>query len=328
MRVSILYNDVSTASSQDDLDVLAQVNFVSEALRKLGHATSSIPVTLDLQTAANSIKRTNPDLVFNLVESISGVEKFIHFAPTLLEHLKIPYTGGSAHALYLTTNKLFAKEVMHSANLPTPSWLTRDSIASGQFNLNPPCIIKPVCDDASVGIDENSIVYNIQQLEETLKNRSARFGECFAEAYIPGREFNLSILANSGSPEVLPAAEIRFLDFPESKPRIVGYQAKWDENSFEYKNTIRSFQFTANDQPLLKRLSEMALRCWEVFKLRGYARVDFRVDSQNNIWILEINANPCISPDSGFVAATRQAALTFEQVVARILADPNNIQSI
>lgn len=255
------------------------------------------------------------------------MEKFIHFAPTLLEHLNIPYTGGSAHTLYLTTNKLLTKELMRSTNLPTPPWLTQDNITSGQFNLKPPCIIKPVCDDASIGIDENSIVNNIQQLEKNLKNRSARFGECFAEAYIPGREFNLSILANSGAPEVLPAAEIRFVDFPESKPKIVGYQAKWDENSFEYKNTIRSFQFDSNDQPLLKQLTEMALRCWEVFKLHGYARVDFRVDAQNNIWILEINSNPCISPDSGFIAATRQAALTFEQVVVRILADPNNIQS-
>jgi len=228
--------------------------------------------------------------------------------------------------LYITTNKVFAKELMHSANLPTPPWLTQEDIASCQFEIKLPCIIKPVCDDASIGIDENSIVYNFQQLRETLKNRSARFGECFAEAFIPGREFNLSILANSDGPEVLPAAEIRFVDFPESKPRIVGYQAKWDENSFEYQNTVRSFEFDIRDQVLLDRLSELALRCWNVFKLRGYARVDFRVDAQNNIWILEINVNPCISPDSGFIAATRQANLTFEQVVARILADSMNIK--
>ncbi len=326
MRVSILYNDVSTASSQDDLDVLDQVNFISESLRKLGHTVNSIPVTLDLQTASESIKRLNPEIVFNLVESINSIEKFIHFAPTLLEHLMIPYTGGSAHALYITTNKVFAKELMHSANLPTPPWLTQENLASGQFEIKPPYIIKPVCDDASIGIDENSIVYDFGKLEETLKNRSAEFGDCFAEAYIPGREFNLSILANSDGPEVLPAAEIRFVDFPESKPQIVGYQAKWDESSFEYQNTVRSFEFDETDQILLNHLSELALRCWNVFKLRGYARVDFRVDEQNNIWILEINVNPCISPDSGFVAATRQANLTFEQVVARILANSINIQ--
>ncbi len=327
MKVSILYNDVSNASSQDDLDVLAQVDIVSEALRKLGYTASTIPLSLNLQAALDSLKQSNPDIVFNLVESIGGIEKFIHFAPIILEHLKIPYTGGSAHALYITTNKLLTKELMDSANLPTPPWLTQDKIASGQFNLNPPCIIKPVCDDASVGIDENSIVYDIRQLPESLKNRSAQFGECFAEAYIPGREFNLSILANSDGPELMPIAEIRFVDFPERKPRIVGYQAKWDENSFEYKNTVRSFQFATNDRPLLKRLSETALRCWKVFKLRGYARVDFRVDSENKIWILEINSNPCISPDSGFVAATRQADLKFEQVIARILADSLNISS-
>lgn len=321
MRVSVLYNDVSNSSSQDDLDVLAQVNFVSEALQQLGHTVNSIPITLDLQKAADSIKRVNPEIIFNLVESINSVEKYIHFVPTLLEHLRIPYTGGSAHALYITTNKVFAKELMHSENLPTPAWLTQKNSVSGQFDITPPWIIKPVCDDASIGIDENSIVYDIGKLEETLKNRSAQFGDCFAEAYIPGREFNLSILANSNGPEVLPAAEIRFVDFSKSKPRIVGYRAKWDKNSFEYQNTVRSFEFDMKDQLLLERLSELALRCWNVFNLRGYARVDFRVDAHNNIWILEINVNPCISPDSGFVAATRQANLSFEQVVARILAD-------
>ena len=326
MRVSILYNDVTKASSQDDLDVLAQVNFVSETLQKLGHTVNSIPITLDLQKAADSIKRVNPEIIFNLVESINSVEKFIHFAPTLLEHLRIPYTGGSAHALYLTTNKLFAKELMRSANLPTPPWLTQENIATDPYKIRPPYIIKPVCDDASVGIDENSIVHDLKKLDETLKNRSIQFGDCFAEVYIPGREFNLSILANSDGPEVLPTAEIRFVDFPESKPRIVGYRAKWDENSFEYQNTVRSFEFDTADQLLLDRLSELTLRCWNVFNLRGYARVDFRVDEQNNIWILEINVNPCISPDSGFVAATRQANLSFEQVVARILADSINIQ--
>ena len=143
----------------------------------------------------------------------------------------------------------------------------------------------------------------------------------FAEDYIDGREFNLSVLATDLGPSVLPSAEIEFTDFPADKPKIVGHDAKWNEHTAEYMNTPRRFTFTHGDQPLLDELQSLARRCWEVFCLRGYARVDFRVDADGQPWILEINANPCLSPDAGFAAAVAQAGLTFDTVVSRILHD-------
>ena len=128
-------------------------------------------------------------------------------------------------------------------------------------------------------------------------------GECFAEAYIDGREFNLSLLASKAGPQVLPPAEIRFEDYPEGKTRIVGYRAKWHESSFEYLHTVRSFEFPPEDDELLSRLKDLAVRCWSLFDLRGYARVDFRVDRDGRPWVLEVNVNPCLSPDAGFFAA-------------------------
>jgi len=304
------------------------VDFVSKALLNIGHEVVPVALSLNLEQAIVTLKKLRPAVVFNLVESIAGVEKFMHFAPTLLDHLKLQYTGGNAHALYITTNKLYAKEILCSADLPTPCWFSMRDTTNNNVSFDPPYIIKPVCEDASVGVDEQSIVYNRKAINDVLRDRSTRFGECFAEAYIPGREFNLSVLANSTGPEVLPPAEIRFVDFPKDKPQIVGYTAKWDEESFEYQHTVRSFDYPPEDRYLLTKLSDIALRCWQTFELRGYARVDFRVDDCGNIWILEINVNPCISPDSGFVAATQQAGLSFEQVVTRILHDSLKSQII
>ena len=100
---------------------------------------------------------------------------------------------------------------------------------------------------------------------------------------------------------------------------MVGYRAKWQEDSFEYVHTPRSFEFDASDGALLERLRELALDCWNRLDLCGYARVDFRVDDRGRPWILEVNANPCLSPDAGFAAAGERAGLDLRAISSCIL---------
>jgi len=143
----------------------------------------------------------------------------------------------------------------------------------------------------------------------------------FVEQFIDGREFNISVLAGENGPTVLPPAEIIFKDYPEGKPNIVGYDAKWNMESFEYNNTPRSFDFPTKDAQLIEELMDISARCWNLFDLKGYARVDFRVGIDGKPYVLEINANPCLSPDSGFYAAVQKAGLTFEEAIERIIKD-------
>jgi len=77
---------------------------------------------------------------------------------------------------------------------------------------------------------------------------------------------------------------MRFIDYPAGKWKVVGYRAKWDESSFESLHTQRSFEFPKSERPLLQSLMDIARRCWHLFGLRGYARVDFRVDESNQPW--------------------------------------------
>ena len=149
-------------------------------------------------------------------------------------------------------------------------------------------------------------------------------GAWFAEEYIDGREFNIAVLASPRGPETLPPAEIDFSAFPAGKRRVVGYRAKWAEDSFEYGNTPRRFDFPPADDRLLEELQHLARQCWRLFTLRGYVRVDFRVDSQRRPWILEINTNPCLSPDAGFAAAIERGQIGFDRAVQRILDDACN----
>ena len=121
--------------------------------------------------------------------------------------------------------------------------------------------------------------------------------------------------------EVMPHAEMQFINFPDGKPKIMGYSAKWTEDTFDYDQTVRTFEFKESDKDLLKKLNRICVKCWKVFDLKGYVRVDFRIDCNNNPYVLEINANPCLSPDSGLYAAIHQKGYNFKQFIEKVIED-------
>jgi len=317
--IVILHGEIPPTAPPDEQDVLVQVEQVAQALQFLGYPVAILPLTLDLAGARRQLEALRPRLVFNLVESVAGSSRLSLLGPALLEELALPYTGAPYTALFLTSHKLLTKQQLRAADLPTPDWLTA---AAAQVGAAPgPWIVKSVWEDASFALDDNALVRSLPELDAALAERRRRLGgEWFAETFIDGREFNLSLLADAGKLAVLPPAEICFDDFPPGKARIVGYKAKWDIDSFEYRHTLRRVDFPAADRPLLQQMAMLASRCEELFQLRGYARVDFRIDDYNRPWILEINANPCLAPDAGFAAAARQAGLTFPAIIQRLLA--------
>jgi len=323
MKIAVIHGEVPIDAGRDEQDVLVQVAFVSKGLAALGHEPVAVPISLNLAAAARTLKELHPEVVFNLVESLTGSGSLIHLAPALLDTLHIPYTGAGTAAMLLTSNKVLAKRWLAAAGLPTPPWFTPGEM-SENLRIEGAWLVKSVWEHASVGLDENSVIPEAGRerlLDEIAARREALGGDCLAEAFIDGREFNLSLLAGGKGPEVLPPAEIRFDAYPPGKVRVVGYRSKWEEGSFEFDHTPRSFSFPEADGPLLSRLRDLALRCWTLFDLRGYARIDFRVDHENRPWILEVNANPCLSPDAGFSAATLQAGLTPAEVLTRIVGD-------
>jgi D-alanine-D-alanine ligase len=328
MRIAIVHDTVEDQDAPDALDVLAQADAVSAALECLGHTTCRIACTLDLAAVRRSIERERVDLVFNLVESIGGNGRLIHLLPYCLDALPMPYTGAPAQAMLLTSNKILAKQWMEAAGIATPAWVgpyPSDSVhLPSRDDGNRTWIAKSVWEHASIGLGPQSIIQaaDPQATLAALADRApALGGACFAEAFIDGREFNLSLLAGPNGPDVLPAAEIIFDGYTADMPRIVDYRAKWDADAFEYHHTPRRFDFDPADRVLLERLQATALACWRCFGLAGYARVDFRVAADGIPYVLEINSNPCIAPDAGFAAALARADISFGDAVARIIAD-------
>jgi len=321
MRIAVLHGEIAADAGPDEQDTLVEVSSVVEVLEDLGHAAIAVPCNLDLSALAASLRRERPDLVFNLVESLDGAGSLIHLVPSLVEHMRIPMTGASAAALFATSNKLLSKRVMELRGIPVPAAADERVLRTGEGLPPGPVLVKSVWEHASVGIGDSSVFVPESAerlLAELERRRGTDGGAWFAESFVDGREFNLAVLESGGRPVVMPAAEIEFVDFPEGKPRMVGYIAKWDPGSFEYTHTIRRFDFPEADRELLDRLADLALTCFEVFELSGYARVDFRVDPRGEPWVLEVNANPCISPDSGMVAAARRAGIEYPGLIERI----------
>jgi D-alanine-D-alanine ligase len=323
MKAVVLHSEIQEEAGRDEKDVLVQADVVSSTLAELGYKPVTIPFSLNVAQTANLLREIAPAFVFNLVETVEGQGSLIHIAPSMLDYLRLPYTGAGTEATFLTSNKVLAKKCLIAANIATPSFCLPYEDSENMF-IEGAYIIKSVWEHASTWLDENSIVPagNLQSIRQAILTQQKKLGvPCFAEAFVEGREFNLSLLAGDEGPEVLPPAEIRFDDFPPGKFRVVDYRSKWVEDSFEYHHTPRCFDFPKEDVPLLENLTRIALQCWRVFGLRGYARVDVRVDKSGRPWVLEINTNPCLSPDGGFCAAVERSGLTFAQAIERIIRD-------
>jgi D-alanine-D-alanine ligase len=335
MKVTILHNEPGPDAGPDEADVLVQAAAVEGALRALGHAVERLGCGLDLAALAAALGAGSPDVVFNLAEGLAGHDRLFAVVPSLLDALRVPYTGCPAEAVFLTTHKLLAKERLAASGLPTPPVGARWPPAAAPQAAEPFApgvyIAKPVWEHGSLGMRDDAVVAaaDRDELLAAVRGHAGENGrEWFAERFVAGRELNLSLLEGASgpgsgpgsAPEVLPPAEIDFSRFPPGKPRIVGWAAKWAPGSFEYEHTPRRFDHPSEDAPLLARVSSLALACWDLFGLRGYARVDFRVDAAGEPWILEVNTNPCLSPDAGFAAAVERAGLGYAEAIGRILA--------
>ena len=298
----------------DELDTILSANAVAKALTRQGFRSEVIGIGTDFEQL-DALKRRKPLAVFNLVEAIEADCKLAWLAAARLERKGLAITGASARALKATVSKLEMKAVMFASNLPTPLWSDRGFGLPGDERV----MVKSVDEHASVGIDSRSIVRGRNAAAEIASREREFGGRFFAEEFIEGREFNISLLEGPGGPRVLPIPEIIFEDFAEGKPRIVDYEAKWDAASHAYHHTPRKFGIELTEPALARELERVSLGVWEAFGIAGYLRVDFRVDSAGKPFVIDINSNPCIAPDAGFAAAAAEAGIGYDALIGQLI---------
>ena len=225
----------------DEADTVEAALAISETLRGLGYQSDLVHVGLDM-TPIEDMARRQPLAVFNLVEAINADFRLQPMAPAIYERLRIPYTGCSFDAIVSAMSKTRSKHVMKAAAIATPVWI--DGIRN-PLPADTTVLVKSDSEHASIGIDSSSVVM-AGEAQRVIREREAKFGgRFFAEVFIEGREFNVAMVEGPDGPQALPIPEIQFIDYPDGKPRIVDYDAKWMVDSFAYANTPRAFGIEA-----------------------------------------------------------------------------------
>jgi D-alanine-D-alanine ligase len=307
----------ATMDRPDEIDTFQAAEAVAGALDDLRYAPEIMGLSADLG-GLDAMPSRRPLVVFNLVDAVNGDGRLAPMVPARLDALRLPYTGAGTSAWLDTLSKVGTKLKLAHAGLPTPPW------SEDGTGLDPHArvIVKLVWEHGSLGLDETSVMRGADA-RCAIAERNARWNtEHFAESFIAGREFNVSLLERCDGVQVLPMAEILFEGFGGADPKIVGYDAKWAPDSAAYTGTPRLFGVERAEPALAATLKRQAVACWSLFGLRGYARVDFRVTSDGKPLILEVNMNPCLTPDAGFAAAAAEAGLSYRDMIASIVAAP------
>jgi D-alanine-D-alanine ligase len=326
ISVLILYNTPQPSGPgrafvESEAGVLGEAEAVGRALDRLRIPHRAVGVRW-FEELPGVLAAADEPVVFNLVEGFWADAGQANMVPTVVHSFGKACTGNDTKGLLLSLDKWQSKTLLQAVGLPTPQGLIVQpgQRLSTKDLFDGPYIVKPVQTDASEGIDKTSIIRNRgKALHEGVQRIHNQLTQpALIEQYIEGRELNISIIHRDGRPQVLPLAEIDFSAFEAGRPRIVGYEAKWLEDSFEYNHTPRIIP-----APLPKRLTrqiqEQAAAACRTLSCLDYCRVDFRLDKANRPYILEVNANPDISPGDGFAAALQAAGISYEAFVKRTI---------
>ena len=322
ISVLILFNSPRSSNGgqtfvESEAGVLAEVQAVGEALKKLRIPYRAVGVR-SFQELPTVLAAADEPVIFNLVEGFWTDAEQANLVPAVVHSFGKACTGNDTPSLLVSLDKWQSKTLLRAAGIPTPEGLIihPDQSVPSRSLFEGPYIVKPVRADGSEGIDNTSIVRRRGgALRDAVRSIHERFAQpALIERYIDGRELNVSVIWRDGEPHVLPLAEIDFSDFDATRPRIVGYEAKWLADTFEYHHTPLIIP-----APLPKRLSQrirdLAKASCRTFGCFGYCRVDFRLGKAGNPYVLEVNANPDISPDAGFAAALNAAGIPYEAFV-------------
>ncbi|MGH6872870.1 MAG: D-alanine--D-alanine ligase family protein [Rhizomicrobium sp.] len=316
MDVLILHSDVAPDAPPDEQDTLWTVDAVKAALADRGHGVATAAFAPAPAHLRGLLETHKPDAVFNLVESVFGLGQFATMAAQMLEMCNVPFTGNPGGAMALAGDKPLTKSLLRTMGLPTAHWVEGPQWAG--LDAERIYVVKHATEDASVGMTDDSVVSGARvqaRAEECTRRHGGRW---FAEEYLTGREFNVSCIEVDGKPRVLPVPEMRFDNWPENRPRLVNWAAKWDEDHPDLSNTNRDF-VGDEDAALAAQLTGLVADSWTRFGLRGFARVDFRCDAGGNPMILELNPNPCLESGAGLAAAAAKIGMDYADLCEAIL---------
>jgi D-alanine-D-alanine ligase len=315
--VLVTYNRSSGRGEVSEDSVVEEARDVALALSSKGFAVETLAVdSSDLPRLGVRLGQTGRNLaVFNLCEGLDGDSGKEPLYAAFLELLGVPFTGNRHDAMRLCLDKGLCKSVLANAGVPTPAYRVFKALPDVEAvaDLPYPMIVKPAREDGSLGIDDDSVVAYPAALLGAVGRVLENFGPAIAEAYLPGREFNVGVLETPDGPRALPAAELVYTYAP-GKPLILTHRAKWITDAPEYGQSVPHCPAEVDDH-LRDALAHTAEAAFRALGCRHYARVDMRLDAAGTPMVIDLNPNPDISASAGLARAVRASGTSYEDFI-------------
>jgi D-alanine-D-alanine ligase len=293
---------------------------VTTTLRKAGHDVRCMGVLDSLTELRSAIADWKPDVVFNLLEEFNGIVTYDQHVVAFLELMRQPYTGCNPRGLLLSRDKSLCKQLLTFHRIPTPQFAVfpRGGRIQVPRKLKFPLFVKSTVEDASLGIAQASVVDDLTKLKERIEFVHTQVGsDALVEEFIEGRELYVGVMGNDRLTR-LPVWEMVFGSMPESLPAIATRKVKWDKRyQAKYGITTRA----AEDLPpaVLTTLDKLSRRIYRALGLSGYARMDFRVRPDGQVYVLEANANPNLEAAEDFAESARAAGVSYDELLEKIM---------
>jgi D-alanine-D-alanine ligase len=323
-RVLIIHNDPVLPKNHPDAysehEILETVEHVERVLNEGGYEVHHLAIGRDPNPLFTTIRNDRPEVVFNLFEGLADWGDTEIYCIGLLEWLRVPFTGCPLKATCLSRDKPLTKQLLRAAGLPTANSFVVPEGRAPECRLRWPVIVKPAHQDASVGLDQGSVVTTQAALEERVALMLERYGPpVLVEEYIAGREFCVGLFER---PELafLPIAEYEFLAGADRGLwPIITYDGKWKAGSSDYEMSPMRFPARNVSAELANRLREITERAYRLFGCRDYARLDFRVNAAGEPFVLEMNTNPGLNPEAGFALGLESMGLTWASLIVQLV---------
>jgi D-alanine-D-alanine ligase len=326
LKVLALFDAISPTTMDQDLGVeLKTEDWKTEAnvlaaLNTLGHTAEYLAIFDDLNLLKQKLESYQPDIIFNLADQFRNNRAFDQAIASFLELHGVPFTGCGSTGLTLCKHKAISKKILgyHRIHVPEFTVVARGKRCARPARLKFPILVKPLKEEASLGISQASFVETEEQFRERVQFIHASLDcDVIAEEYIAGRELYVSVLGNHRL-DVFPIRELVFKEVPPDEPKIATYRAKWDEDYRKRWGLANQFAGELDPQ-LARNIVQTCKRIYRVLTIDGYARVDLRVTAANQIYFIEANPNPILAADEDFAESALKAGVQYPQLIERIL---------
>lgn len=315
--VVILYNYYTTWTPEDFAIGQKYLQTMVDGLREVGHRVEMVEFW---QVLGDKLRPFDPNewVIFNWCEGIEGEIGGDARLCEELDTLGYTYTGNPPAALRLSVQKGQVKCLLARHHIPTPPGHTFNTADEVSTWAHFPAIVKPVSQHCSYGINRAAVVHDLAALRQRVAYVNATFHEAaLVEAFIEGREINVGIWGNH-CPRILPLREIDFSAIPNPFHRMVTWDSKWVATSEDW-NKMPIIYDVRTSPMLYQRIENMALETYRVFGCRDYARIDFRIDADENPWVVDVNPNPDICWDGGFIGGCNMLGYSYGEAISHIV---------